>query len=226
MFDRRVIGALGIAAALALGVTTQASATPILGIELIEAGYASWSTTSTVNPLMAVVHNFGTFKTNVEINTLTTNPLSIDLSSTDVSTSTAGTLTIIASATGLTSPLGLNSFLSQLTGNFNNGVTSTTLETYISNSNTMFGTDTLLNSLSASSSPFATFGSNSTVTTDPFSITEVITVTTTGKATINFDGSIAVAPEIDARSGAAAIALLLGVLGLAGERRRRPVVTA
>src|SRR5713101_8860262 len=150
MFDHRVIGALGIAAALALGVTTQASATPILGIELIEAGYASWSTTSTVNPLMAVVHNFGTFKTNVEINTLTTNPLSIDLSSTDVSTSTAGTLTIIASATGLTSPIGLTGFLSKFTGGFNSGVISTTLQTYISNSNTMFGTDTLLNTLSAS----------------------------------------------------------------------------
>ena len=226
MFDNRIIGAIGIAAALALGVATPASASPMLGIELIESGYAPFSTTSSADPLITVVKNYGTFKTNVEVNNLVTNPLSIDLSSTDVSTSTAGTLTIIASATGLTTPLGLNSFLSQLTGNFNNGVTSTTLETYISNSNTMFGTDTLLNSLSAASSPFATFGSNSTVTTDPFSITEVITVTTSGKATINFDGSIAVAPEIDARSGAAAIALLLGVLGLAGERRRRPVVTA
>ena len=226
MFDNRIIGAFGIAAALALGVAAPASASPILGIELIESGYAPFSTTSSADPLITVVKNYGTFKTNVEVNNLVTNPLSIDLSSTDVSSSTAGTLTIIASATRLTTPLGLNSFLSQLTGNFNNGVTSTTLETYISNSNTMFGTDTLLNSLSAASSPFATFGSNSTVTTDPFSITEVITVTTSGKATINFDGSIAVAPEIDARSGAAAIALLLGVLGLAGERRRRPVVTA
>ena len=90
----------------------------------------------------------------------------------------------------------------------------------------MFGTDTLLNSLSAASSPFAIFGSNSTVTTDPFSITEVITVTTSGKVTINFDGSIAVAPEIDAGTGGAAIALLLGALGLVGERRRRPEATA
>jgi len=232
MFDHRIIGALGIACALAFGVTTQASATPILGIELIEAGYASWSTTSTVNPLMAVVHNFGTFKTNVEINTLTTNPLSIDLSSTDVSTSTAGTLTIVASATGLTSPLGLNAFFSQFSGNYNDGVTSATLQTYISNSNIMFSTDTLLNSLSAPSSHFATSASNSTTTTDPFAITEVITITTSGKATINFDGSIsaahevAAAPEIDAGSGAAAIALLIGVLGLVGDRRRRPEAIA
>ena len=142
MLDRRVIGALAIAAALALGVTTPASATPILGIELIEAGYSTWSTTSTADPLAVVVKNFGTFKTNVEVNTLVTDPLSIDLSSTDVSTTTAGTLTIIASATGLTTPLGLTGFLSKFTGSFNSGVTSTTLKTYISKSNTMFGTDT------------------------------------------------------------------------------------
>jgi hypothetical protein len=232
LFDHRFIGALGIACALAFGVTTPASATPILGIELIEAGYASWSTTSSANPLMAVVKNFGTFKTNVEVNTLTTNPLSIDLSSTDVSTSTAGTLTIIASATGLTTPLGLNAFFSQFSGNYNDGVISATLQTYISNSNIMLSTGTLLNSLSAAGSHFATSGSNSTTTTDPFAITEVITIKTSGKGTITFDGSISAAhevtaaPEIDAGSGAAAIALLLGVLGLVGERRRRPEAIA
>ena len=232
MFDRRVIVALGAAAALALGATAQASASPLLGIELIEAGYGSWSTTSGVDPLMAVVKNYGTFKTNVEVNTLVSDPLSIDLSSTDVSTSTAGTLTIIASATGLNSPLGLTNFLSQFSGNYTTGVTSVTLQTYISNSNIMFSTDTLLNSLSATDAHFATSGSNSTTTTDPFAITEVITITTSGKATITFDGSIAadtsvaVAPEIDAGSGAAAIALLLGVLGLVSERRRQPTATA
>src|SRR5713226_154756 len=114
MFDNRIIGAIGIAAALALGVAAPASASPILGIELIESGYAPFSTSS-ADPLITVVKNYGTFKTNVEVNNLVTNPLSIDLSSTDVSTSTAGTLTIIASATGLTTPLGLNSFLSQFT---------------------------------------------------------------------------------------------------------------
>ncbi len=226
MLDRRVIGALGIAAALALGVTTQASATPILGIELIEAGYSTWSTTSSTDPLTVVVKDFGTFKTNVEVNTLVTDPLSIDLSSTNVSTSTAGTLTIVASATGLTTPIGLTDFLSSFTGGFNNGVTSITLSTYISNTNTMFGTDTLLNTLSASGDPWSTSGTNSTTTSSPFAITEVITITTSGKSTINFDGSIASAPEIDAGSGLAAIALLLGLLGLVGERRRRPLATA
>jgi len=232
MFDRRITGALGIACGLALGVATQASANPMLGIELMETGYTPWLTASSADPLTAVVKNFGTFKTNLEVNSLVTNPLSIDLKSTDVSTDAAGTLTIIASATGLNSPLGLNNFLSQFSGNYNSGVTSTTLQTYISNSNVMFSTDTLLNSLGANGSHFAVSGSNYTTTDDPFAITEVITITTSGKTTINFDGSITAAsqvtsaPEIDAGSGGAAIALLLGVLGLVGERRRRLTAVA
>jgi len=96
----------------------------------------------------------------------------------------------------------------------------------------MFGMDTLLNTLSASGDPWSASGTNSTTTSSPFAITEVVTITTSGKATINFDGSIAAtsgvtaAPEIDAGSGAAAIALLLGVLGLVGERRRQPAAMA
>jgi hypothetical protein len=232
MFDLRVIGALGVVSVLALGVTAPASASPILGIELLEAGYAPWSMTSSVDPLAVVVKNYGTFKTNVEVNTLVTNPLSIDLSSTDVSTNAAGTLTIIASATGLNTPIGLTQFLSQFSGNYNSGATSVKFQTYISNSNIMFSTDTLLNSLSATDAHFASSGTNSTTTTDPFAITEVVTITTSGKATITFDGSIAAAnriataPEIDAGSGAAAIALLLGVLGLVSDRRRRTPATA
>src|SRR5438876_1132862 len=66
MLDRRVIGALAIAAALALGATTQASASPILGIELLEPGYSTWSTTSSTDPLTVLAKYFGTLKPNVE----------------------------------------------------------------------------------------------------------------------------------------------------------------
>ncbi len=224
MSDHHIIKALGIASALALGVATQASASPILGIELIESGFATFSTTSSADPLI-VSQSFGTFKTNVEVNNLETDPLSMDLSSTNVSTSTAGTLTIIASATGLTSPLGLSQLFSQFSGNYSGAVTSATFQTYVSNSNTMFGMDTLLASLTGTGTPFATSADSSVTTNDPFAITEVLTISTTGQATISFDGSIA-APEIDAGTGGAAIALLLGALGLVGERRRRPEATA
>jgi len=44
--------------------------------------------------------------------------------------------------------------------------------------------------------------------------------------TVNSPVATAEAPEIDAGSGGAAIALLLGLLGLVGERRRQPTATA
>jgi hypothetical protein len=193
MFDRRIIGALGIASALALGIATQASASPILGIELIESGYTTYQTTGSSDPLIAV-QNFGTFGINAEINSLATNPLSIDLGSLNISTSVAGTLTVVASATGLHSPLGLTDFLSQFSGTFAGDVTSATLKTYISDTNTMFGTNTLLASLSATGSSFTTSGTGSTTTTDPFAITEVMTITTSGTAGLALLGSTTQGP--------------------------------
>lgn len=220
-----------MASGLVLGVAPQASASPILGIELMESGYTTFQTTSSSNPL-STFQTFGTFGINAEVNDLVTNPLSINLGSLNISTATAGTLTVVASATGLNSPLGLTNFVSQFSGGYSGAVTSATLQTYISDSNTMFGTDTLLASLSASGSLFTTSSTNSTTTTDPFAITEVMTITTSDVAGLALVGSttsapgITQAPEIDGASSGAAIALLLGVLGLVGERRRRPPAIA
>jgi hypothetical protein len=224
MFDNRIIGALGIASALALGVATQASASPLLGIELMQSGYATFSTTGITDPLF-VSQSFGTFTTNFEVNNLVTDPLSMDLGSLNVSSSTGGTLTIIASATGLDTPA-FSGFISQFSGNFTGAVSSVTLQTYLSGSNTMFGTDTLLSSLTGTGGSFGSTVGNNATATGPFALTEVMTITTTGRANLSLDGSIASAPEIDAGSGAAAIALLLGALGLVGERRRRPEAIA
>lgn len=233
MVDRRIIGAFGIACAIALGGTTQASASPLLGIELEETGYSSSSTTSAGDPLI-IAQNFGTFALNIEMNNLVTNPLSIDLSSLNITTNSAGTLTIIASATGLTSPLGLEQFSSELSGAFADlppgGVSSVTMQSFISDTDTMFGTNTSLASLSGIGNPFSASGTGSATTTDPFAITEVVTIRAAGPAVVGLNAVTAAvtveAPEIDASAGLAAIALLLGVLGLAGERRRRPAATA
>lgn len=221
MLKRHALQALGIASALMIGAAGQAVANPILGIELLEDGYSPVQLTSGADPL-TLSQSYGTFAVNVVTNFLTANPLSIDLSSVNLSTSTSGTLTLIASATGLTSPLGLSGFVSQFSGTipFGSNVASASLKTYISNTNTMFGTDTLLDTLSTSGAPFALAGSGATTTVDPFALTLVETVTTTGSALLSLDASAAVAPEIDPRSGLAAIALLLGVLALIGERRR------
>lgn len=219
----RVLGSLGLVAALAFGAVTSASAsTPTLGVELQESGSTPFVLTGTSNPLY-VLQSFGTFAMNFVVNDLVVNPLSLDLGSLNVSTAVGGTLTIIASATGLTSPLGAIGFLSQFSGNFSGNVVSATLQTYTSNSNTMFGTDTPLSSLSATSGPFETSGSAGATTTAPFSLTEVLNIKTSGTANLSVDASAAAVPEIDPRSGAAAIALVLGVLGLVGERRRRRI---
>src|SRR5207302_11376947 len=106
----------------------------------------------------------------------------------------------------LTTP-SLPGFISQFSGNFWGAVTSTTLQTYLSASNTLYGQDTLLSSLSGPGTPFATSALSAAVATGSFAITEVLTITTNGQAILSLDRSIASAPEIDARSGLAAIAL-------------------
>jgi hypothetical protein len=230
MFDRRIIGALGLAGGLTL-LAAQASASPILGVELKESGYTTYQTTGSSN-LLTTFQSFGTFGVNAEIASLTTNPLSLDLGSLNVSTATGGTLTIVASATGLDSPIGLTNFLSQFNGALTGIGTSATLRTYLSNSNTMFGTDTLLSSLSAPSSLFSTSTTNSATTSGPFALTEVMTITASGPGALAAVGSVSQAPgltqapEIDARYGGAAIALLLGVMALVSDRRRRPSAMA
>jgi hypothetical protein len=225
MFDNRMIGAVAIASAVAFGVVTQASASPILGIELMESGYATYSTGPVSGTSLLVAQSFGTFSTNFEISHIVTNPLSLDLTSLNDSTSTAGTLTIIASAADLTTPA-YPGFFTQFSGSLPDAVTSATFKTYLSSTNTLFGTDILLSSLSGAGT-FGTSSLNPTAATGLFAITEIMTITTSGSAdNISLDGRIASAPEIDAASGGAAIALLLGVLGLVGERRRQPTATA
>jgi hypothetical protein len=135
-----------------------------------------------------------------------------------------GNLTVTASVTGLTSPLGSTGFLSQLSGNTFGAVDSVSLKTFLSNSDTMFGTDTPLVSLTGTDGTFAVAGSTSTSpAASPYGITEVLNIKTSGVAGLSIDASTTAAPEIDARSGGAAIALLLGLVGLLAERRRRPI---
>lgn len=187
---RRSISAI----AVALGLLTMAgpaiSAPLNLGIRLQEAGFADFTATGPTDPLV-VVQPFGTFSTNVEVNNVVANPLSMDLGSTNISTTTAGKLTVLASVQNLSGPLGIDEFLSQFSGNWFGSVTSVTLKTYVDLSNALFGTGTLLELFSSSGSPFALAGLDDVaVFSSPFSITEVMTITTTGFAALSLDASI------------------------------------
>jgi hypothetical protein len=223
MFAGRAIRLLGLASLLALGSVAPASAELMLGLQFSEPGYNTYSVTGALDPLI-VVQNFGTFSTNIEVANVSTDPLSIDLGSLNLSAFAPGNLTITASVTGLTAPLGQISFLSQLSGNESGSVNSVSLQTFLSTSDTMFGTDTLLTSQTATNGPFAMAQySPTTTTTASYGITEVLSIKTSGMANISVDASTTAAPEIDARSGGAAIALLVGLIVLFAERRRRPL---
>lgn len=225
MFAHRAIVLSGLASLLALGLVKPASAELMLGLRFSEPGYTPYTVTGAIDPLI-VVQSFGTFATNIEVNNVSTQPLSIDLGSLNLNSFGPGNLTITASVTGLTSPLGATDFISQFSGNVLGAVSSLSLNTFLSASDTLFGTDTLLSSLSTAGGPFAMTNTAQATPSATYAVTEVLNIQTSGVAQISVDASTTAAPEIDARSGGAAIALLLGLIALLCERRRRPMSAA
>lgn len=224
MFARHMIRSVGLACLLAPGFVRPASAELMLGLSFSEPGYSPYTVTSDNDPLISV-QGFGNFSTNIEVNNVATDPLSIDLGSLNLSSLGPGNLTVTASVTGLTGPLDTG-FLTQLSGNVFGAVDAVSLNTYLSNSDTMFGTDTALSSLNATGGTFAMAASAGATTAATYAITEVLNIQTSGVGGVSADASVTSAPEIDPRAGGAAIALLVGVIALLAERRRRPLSVA
>jgi PEP-CTERM motif len=165
-----------------------------LELQLSESGF---STQTVIGTPSSVVFggSFGTFDVSINAGIGTTLP-QIDLGSTDISSSTAGTLTIKLSQTGLVSPVGLTQWLTRFSGNVSDPGSSESLASAVDLTNTLFGTGTLLSTLSSNSSLFAlsdTAGAN--ITTTPYSLTLVMTINSAGAGTFSLDGSVEPVPE-------------------------------
>lgn len=216
--------AAGLILAACTAVTAQAA--PDLGLRLEEAGFAPFETTSPSNPL---THNgpYGTFLVDVNTVSVIDNPLAFLLTANEISGSTPGTLTITATGTDLTSPSGLANFLSQFSGTFvaAPGVTNPTitLDTFYNASNTAFATETPLASLTGGPlSPFSVSHTTGETTTTPFSVTEVMRITTHGTSQLGLTGQIDGLSRSTPVPEPTSLAILGAALaGFAAMRRRR-----
>jgi hypothetical protein len=186
-----------MAAALTAGALLAAPAAHAnaFDLQLSETGYATQTVTSTT-PSVVFSGSYGTFSVNIIGGTSTTIP-SIDLSSSNVtSTSAPGTLTITLSETGLLSPAGLTSWLTEFSGNFNDPGSTMQLQSALDLTDTMFGTGTSLSTLLGSASPFATWGTApANISSTPYAMTEVLTINSAGSGTFSLDGSLRPVPE-------------------------------
>jgi len=132
----------------------------------------------------------------------------MDLNSVDVG---VGTLTLMFSETGFTQ---LGSALA-LIGGTSNGTIS--YSTYWSASNALFATDNLLTTQSFGSGAFSGTRTGGPTSGQPYSLTQVVTITHNSLTTSSFDAQLTVP---DSGSTIALLGAALATLGLISRRRK------
>jgi hypothetical protein len=195
-------------------------ATPVLEIQLSETGYAPLTVSPSQPGFAAFNGAYGSFNVNFTLGqgTPILNALQIDLTSANTSSSgPAGTLHVAVTETGLTNPSGFSSFASSIGGTLNSTGENLAYASYFDNTDAAFGTQHLLSPANFSNlGAFAFNGGASGTTADPFSMSEIVTLSVPANGgAASFDASLDL-PE------PASLALLgSGLLGLGLIRRRR-----
>jgi len=204
---------------VALVATSVARANTVT-IALQEAGVNAGALTTVASGAgaAAFVGTYGTFT--LDSTTGTGSPFlplpELDSGTVNASSSTAGTLTVEITETGLTAPFGPSTLLSSFTSNTLAGaITSVSEKTYADASGAAFGTGILLDSTT-----FTSIGTAASVDgvnfSAPFSETEVFVITASGIGDTSDTIQISSAPE------PATLSLVgFGLLGLFGLRKKQ-----